>query len=111
MNRDFSKLRGKIREVYGTGGETKYAELLGLSTSSISGKLNGKIPFSLPEMEAPQFIGPVRAPIYKVNDIYRKILYIKSEKCDILDRIRDLTETLAAGDERFRSVMIQYDIS
>lgn len=51
MNRDFSKLRGKIREVYGTGGETKYAELLGLSTSSISGKLNGKIPFSLPEMD------------------------------------------------------------
>lgn len=26
--------------------------------------------------EAPAFIGPVNAPIYKVNDIYRKILYI-----------------------------------
>lgn len=51
MNHDFSKLRGKIREVYGKGGETKYAELLGLSTASISGKLNGKIPFSLPEMD------------------------------------------------------------
>lgn len=63
------------------------------------------------EKDVPQLIGPVRASIYKVNDIYRKILYIKSEKCDILDKIRDLTETLAAGDERFRSVMIQYDIS
>ena len=51
MNHDFSKLRGKIREFYGTGGETKYAELLRLSASSISGKLNGKIPFSMPEMD------------------------------------------------------------
>ena len=31
-----------------------------------------------------QMIGPVRAPVYKVNDIYRKILYIKSKNCDIL---------------------------
>ncbi len=65
---------------------------------------------SIPAGEA-RFIGPVQAPIYKVNDIYRKILYIKSEKCDILDKIRDLTESLAAGDDRFRFVMIQYDIS
>lgn len=52
MNHDYSKLRGKIREIYGTGGETKYAEFLGLSTSSVSGKLNGKIPFSMSEMDA-----------------------------------------------------------
>ncbi|MBP3926957.1 MAG: primosomal protein N', partial [Clostridium sp.] len=37
---------------------------------------------SIPAGKA-RFIGPVQAPIYKVNDIYRKILYIKSEKCDI----------------------------
>ena len=79
--------------------------------SALKEEFSGAGSAAAPEMEAPQFIGPVRAPIYKVNDIYRKILYIKSEKCDILDKIRDLTETLAAGDERFRSVMIQYDIS
>ena len=27
-----------------------------------------------------QFIGPVNAPVFKVNDIYRKILYIKTGK-------------------------------
>ena len=31
-----------------------------------------------------QFIGPVNAPVFKVNDIYRKILYIKQENYDIL---------------------------
>ncbi len=61
--------------------------------------------------EETQFIGPVHAPVYKVNDIYRKILYIKSEKCDILDRIRGILENLAAGNEAFRPVTIQYDIS
>ena len=31
-----------------------------------------------------QLIGPVNAPVYKVNDIYRKILYIKSQSYDIM---------------------------
>lgn len=61
--------------------------------------------------ETIQLIGPVNAPVYKVNDIYRKILYIKSENCDILDRIRDIIEFLAAGDDNFRFISIQYDIS
>ena len=61
--------------------------------------------------EEVQIIGPVRAPVYKVNDYYRKILYIKSGNCDILDKIRAVIETLAAGDENFRHVSVQYDIS
>ena len=48
---DFSKLRGKIKEVYGRGAESKYAELLQLSPASISAKLNGKVPFSMSEMD------------------------------------------------------------
>lgn len=63
-----------------------------------------------PETEL-QLIGPVKASVYKVNDIYRKILYIKSQNCDILDKIRDLIDTLSAGDDHCRPVMIQYDIS
>ena len=58
-----------------------------------------------------QMIGPVRAPVYKVNDIYRKILYIKSKNCDILDKIRRNIELLAAGDEGFKSLALQFDIS
>lgn len=61
--------------------------------------------------EPVQLIGPVRAPVYKVNDIYRKILYIKSENCDILDKIRERFDALAAGDDNFRFISIQYDIS
>ena len=56
-------------------------------------------------------IGPVRAPVYKVNDIYRKILYIKCEKCAILDQIRSQIDFIAAQNVRFKAVQIQYDIS
>ena len=41
-----------------------------------------------------EIIGPVDAPIYKVNDIYRKILYIKHENYDILLKIREQIEKL-----------------
>lgn len=47
--RDYSKLRGKIREVLGS--ESKYAILLDLSEASISAKLNGKVPFSIEEID------------------------------------------------------------
>ena len=50
--------------------------------------------------ESAECIGPVPAPVYKVNDIYRKILYIKCEKCAILDQIRGQIETLAAADTK-----------
>ncbi len=43
----------------------------------------------LAEQEAVQVIGPVDASVYKINDIYRKILYLKQENYDILIKIRD----------------------
>ena len=57
----------------------------------------------------PSFIGPVNAPVYKVNDIYRKILYIKHENYDILIQIRKRAEAFLqeAGGER---VLAQYDL-
>lgn len=57
-----------------------------------------------------QSIGPVQAPVYKVNDIYRKILYIKSPNCDILDRIRESVDSLQKSDAVFASVSVQYDV-
>ena len=53
---------------------------------------------------APEIIGPVDAPIYKVNDIYRKILYIKHENYGILLRIRERIEGLKLP------VMLSFDL-
>ena len=56
-------------------------------------------------------IGPVQAPIYKVNDIYRKIIYIKHENYDILIRIQKLLESESESRECFKHIFIQYDFS
>lgn len=46
---DYSKLKGKIREKFGS--DEKYAEILGISKASVSAKLNSKVPFSITEMD------------------------------------------------------------
>lgn len=58
-----------------------------------------------------QMIGPVPAPIYKVNDIYRKILYMKHENYDILIGIQKLFEEKCEASEWFKHIFVQYDFS
>ena len=44
MKFDYSKLKGKIIEVFGS--QEAYAEKMNLSNTAISNKLNNKVPFS-----------------------------------------------------------------
>lgn len=54
-------------------------------------------------------IGPVNGSPYKVNDIYRKILYIKHESYDILLKVRKSAQRREEGQEAFKNVSVQYD--
>ena len=67
------------------------------------GKIQGYKSFRL--------IGPVNAAVYKVNDIYRKILYIKHENYDILIQIRKMTEEGLKGLEGRDGLTVQYDLT
>lgn len=58
-----------------------------------------------------QVIGPAMAPIYKVNDIYRKILYLKQENYDILIKIKNRLEQLTEASDWHGSMLIQYDFA
>ena len=44
----YSKLRGKIREVFGT--QEAFAEAIGMSTVSLSQRLNGKLDWRVSEI-------------------------------------------------------------
>ena len=46
---DYSKLKGRIREIFDT--QSAFAEAMGMSTTSLSAKLNNKIEFSQKEMD------------------------------------------------------------
>ena len=62
--------------------------------------------------EKVQMIGPVDASVYKINDIYRKILYMKQENYDILIKIRDNIDCFQQEkSEIFKGVVVQYDFS
>ena len=61
--------------------------------------------------ETIQFIGPVNASVYKVNDIYRKILYIKQENYDILIHIRKMAEQCLKEAQGLESVVFQSDLT
>lgn len=48
MEFNYSKLRGRITEVYGT--IEKFANAMGLSSTTLSGKLNNKVGFTQREI-------------------------------------------------------------
>ncbi len=100
----------------------KYPPASGLLTVQFSSRLEDCLketadaaagfigPFA--EQEAVQIIGPVEATVYKINDIYRKILYLKQENYDILIKIRDQIDGFSENyGHLFDQVMIQYDFS
>lgn len=56
-------------------------------------------------------IGPVPAPVYKINDIYRKNLYMKQKNYDILIRIQKYVQNRWDETESCRRLTVQYDFS
>ena len=63
---DYSKLRGKIKEVLNN--ESNYADLLGISNASVSAKLNSKVPFSITEMD--KSIVALKIPKEEIYDYF-----------------------------------------
>ncbi len=58
-----------------------------------------------------EMIGPAQAPVYKVNDIYRKILYLKHENYDILIKLKNRMDLGSRQAPWHSRVMIQFDFA
>lgn len=61
-------------------------------------------------LEGLTIIGPVDGSPYKVNDIYRKILYIKNESYDILLKVRKSARKREEEQDIYKNISFQYDI-
>ncbi len=59
--------------------------------------------------EQTEIIGPVPASVYKVHDIYRKILYLKHENYDILVKIQKYVKTRWDETESCKKLTLQCD--
>ena len=57
-----------------------------------------------------ELIGPLNAPLYKLKDIFRKIIYIKHESHDIIIELRkDFAKTVRSFDRR-GLILLHYDL-
>lgn len=59
----------------------------------------------------PEMIGPCDAPVSKISDIYRKMLYIKHVDRQVLITIKNGLENLAPWQQERVDVLVQYDIT
>ena len=58
-----------------------------------------------------QLVGPADAAVAKVNDIYRKVMYIKTREYDILVDIKDNIEKYVKDNPAYRNVSVQFDFN
>ena len=58
-----------------------------------------------------QIIGPASPYVGKINDIYRKIIYIKHENYDMLISMKDKLEKYIKVNEGFNKTRIQFDFN
>lgn len=56
-------------------------------------------------------IGPADAAVSKVNDVYRKVLYIKTEEYDTLVGIKDRVEGFVKDNPDFKNTTVQFDFN
>ena len=58
-----------------------------------------------------QVIGPASPSVGKVNDVYRKVIYLKSEEYQVLVRIKNYMERYIEINRGFANMRIQFDFN
>lgn len=58
-----------------------------------------------------QIIGPADAPVSKINDIYRRVMYLKHPDYQILIKVKDFLEKKLKNAAEWKKVCIQFDFN
>ncbi|MFV0529227.1 MAG: primosomal protein N' [Lachnospiraceae bacterium] len=58
-----------------------------------------------------QLIGPAEESIARINDIYKKVIYLKHAEYDILVRIKDKIEAYIRINSGFKNITIQFEFN
>lgn len=56
-------------------------------------------------------VGPADAAVAKVNDIYKKVIYFKTQEYATLVKIKDMAEKFTRDNRDYKDVMIQFDFN
>lgn len=64
------------------------------------------------ELEMPRAIGPSRASVYKLNDIFSVLLFFKHKQYTVLTQVKDILEKYIREHEQdFKMVSVQFDFN
>ena len=58
-----------------------------------------------------QMIGPADAPVAKINDVYRRVMYLKHPDYQILIKVKDFLEKKLLHAAEWKKVCIQFDFN
>ena len=61
--------------------------------------------------ERVQLVGPADAVVSRVNDVYRKVIYIKTKEYDTLVDIKDNIEKYVKDNPLYKNVSVQFDFN
>ena len=91
-------------------GQALAGRIAELIRKNISGPGCAGNPAKSPGFERAALIGPAKAPIGKINDIYRFIIYCKSAEYEQLTEIKDKVEAyMESVDTREENVQFDFD--
>lgn len=58
-----------------------------------------------------QIVGPVDASISKINDVYRKVIYMKAKDYNRLVELKDQLERYVKDNPTYRNILVQFDFN
>ena len=56
-------------------------------------------------------IGPSDCTIAKINDIYKKVIYVKQNEYDKLVMVKNSLEQYINNNERYKNINVQFDFN
>ncbi|MBQ4529462.1 MAG: primosomal protein N' [Lachnospiraceae bacterium] len=80
-------------------------EMLEKFAEEIKKQIEGK------HKEEAAVIGPAQATVSKIQDYYRKVIYIKHENYDILTKVKDTVEFYVKQENQYPDCFIQFDFN
>ena len=79
--------------------------------ASLADKIKAKVDGLLSEKPKIRIIGPADASISRINDVYRKVIYVKHTDYQALVDVKNMVEEYVEGIDEMKKASIQFDFN
>lgn len=101
----------------------KYPPMAGMASILVQGKNQNEVSACTEEfatyirdikekqVNSLMIIGPTDPPVAKINDVYRKIIYLKHSNRQVLVKIKDYLEYVINNSQKYKNISVQFDFT